>query len=107
MTPEAQRIAIAEACGWRDCYINQNGQPWGFNRGLSYSSRLPDYLSDLNAMHEAERELDDDQYLDFMRYLTEPYDAKCNWSTVRYALEATAAQHAKAFLHAIGKWKQD
>lgn len=34
MTPEAQRIAIAEACG-------------------AYSKFCPDYPNDLNAMHEA------------------------------------------------------
>ena len=38
MTPESQRIAIAEACGI-----------------TGYLHSLPDYLSDLNAMHEAEK----------------------------------------------------
>ena len=53
MTPEEQRIAIAEACGWRrephsvgTRLINPDG--WVVNNNYSESWRLPDYLNDLN-----------------------------------------------------------
>ncbi len=63
MKSEAQRIAIAEACGWTDisfrytdtqeCIISgTNPHPdRGDNSDLGYV--LPDYLNDLNAMHSA------------------------------------------------------
>jgi len=45
MKPEQQRIAIARACGEDNDSIL---------RGL-----IPDYLNDLNAMHEAEQTMGD------------------------------------------------
>lgn len=47
MTPEAQRIAIAEACGWQLL-----GGMWHHPIG----GFIPDYLNDLNAMHEPLRQ---------------------------------------------------
>ncbi len=49
MTLKAQRIAIAEACG---------REPNNYEQSLGVWTRaeiacVPDYLSDLNAMHEA------------------------------------------------------
>ena len=40
MTPEAQRTAIAEACGWKTEYRD----------AVSSVTALPDYLNDLNAI---------------------------------------------------------
>lgn len=64
MKPEAQRIAIAEACGWvTDC-----GYENSLKDNVFYGScpdqnikwqKCPDYLNDLNAMHEAEKVLDE------------------------------------------------
>ena len=57
MTPEAQRIAIAEACGWNGIANYHNGGPlWG-KSALGLLNAIPDYLNDLNAMHEALRAL--------------------------------------------------
>ena len=59
MTPEQQRIAIAKACGEIDprttefggcvatAFVTKEGVHVGFHG-------VPDYLDDLNAMHEAE-----------------------------------------------------
>jgi hypothetical protein len=61
MTPEQQRIAIAEACGWKrghtgvTQWVNDpNGirMGWSSMRDVS-DNALPDYLNDLNAMHAA------------------------------------------------------
>lgn len=59
MSPEAQRIAIAEACGW----VNQGRAKripallfrWvnPSTKAVVDASDLPDYLNDLNAMHES------------------------------------------------------
>lgn len=62
MTPEAQRIAIAEACGWTQVGAYESaGSGVPFLGGLNPRSRriepLLDYLNDLNAMHEAEKVL--------------------------------------------------
>ena len=59
MTPQQQQIAVAKAIGYRQCEvaIAQGFRPeesWrkGDQEGIS---SLPDYLNDLNAMHEAEK----------------------------------------------------
>lgn len=66
MKPEAQRIAIAEACGWTNLRQERHrelivGVPDHFLAGeppegviMLYPTSPPDYLGDLNAMHEAE-----------------------------------------------------
>ncbi len=68
MTPEQQRIAIAEACGWTEVmnrmdYDGCGGErslcglhPDDFGTGNSHQD-CPDYLNDLNAMREAEEVL--------------------------------------------------
>jgi hypothetical protein len=65
---------------------------------------LPDYLSDLNAMHEAEKVLMYKQQIDFMEWLgmcCDDYGHKA-WKYVH----ATAAQRAEAFLRTLGKWEE-
>jgi len=128
MTPQQQRIAIAEACGitviktpftpslvkakgcvftdeardeWRKAYPNSAGV-----------YRLPDYLNDLNAMHEAEQVLTpkyqpakgESQWGDYLGWL-----GFCGENKTREVYEcvtATAAQRAKAFLRTLGLWQE-
>jgi len=94
MTPEAQRIAIAEACGWKP-------NPFEIDmRGQVFPQSPPDYLRDLNAMHEAEKAMsvnDRNRYIDT---LGTTYHDSWEFCT------ATAAQRAEAFLRAIGKWEE-
>jgi hypothetical protein len=95
MNQEKQRIAIAEACGWKP-------NPFQMDmRGQVFPQSPPDYLHDLNAMAKAEKVL----ILD------------CEWSTYLDRLSvivaegslvhATSAQRAEAFLRTIGKWEDD
>ena len=85
MKPEQQRIAIARACGEDNDSIV---------RGL-----IPDYLNDLNAMHEAERTMGDPQLWDeYQSYLS---DAMRN---IGWIYHATAAQRAEAFLRTLNLW---
>ena len=122
MTPEKQKIAIAEACGWqpvlsaeRDhdkhvwCNLN-GGKLWRGARLGTMRRGLPDYLNDLNAMHEAENMLTDEQHKEFRRQLK--YVCGTGGSTeeelsiiLRARFSATARQRAEAFLKTIGKWE--
>ena len=114
MSPEAQRIAIAEACGWRN-QGRVKGVPALMHRwvrpGDSYVfAPLPDYLNDLNAMHEAEKVLTLPQQGDYTRNLMALCGTKGVWhegstTTLNWFWHATAAQRAEAFLKTIGKWQ--
>lgn len=118
MKPELQRIAIAEACGWkwdektifdpagkltqtRRAY-DPNWEDW-YDRLLQV---IPDYLNDLNAMHDAEETLTDLQHRQFRRFLV----AVCHGpdSLVvrsRKLVSSTAAQRAEALLKTLNLWK--
>lgn len=106
MTPEQQRIKIAEACGYIGPF--ETSEEWhdegegAFQAAIlrdSLSRQVPDYLADLNAMHQAEKVLTAEQRGEFPDYL--PYDS----NTARPTYHATAAQRAEAFLRTIGKWE--
>lgn len=115
MSPEAQRIAIAEACGWTRImaapgFASDETFPRGVMPG-SESMRdfkpLPDFLSDLNAMNEAEKVLRVDQFESYMNRLA---DACPGYTSSRFGywpmVCATAAQRAEAFLRCLGKWSE-
>ena len=106
MTPEAQRIAIAEACGWTNVapriVKNVKHQGDDITVGIwSDNGWIPDYLNDLNAMHEAEKVL-------FGRndWSACKYDEYLIVATSSWKWNATAAQRAEAFLRTIGKWEE-
>lgn len=97
MKPEAQRIAIAEACG-----TMQWSYALAFGRFVAAS--VPNYTEDLNAMHEAEKVLiRPNLYAQggwgmYLRHLSIVTDEQ-------HPIDATAAQRAEAFLRTIGKWE--
>jgi hypothetical protein len=101
MKPEAQQIAIAEACGWKwEARIKGSIKVW--NKPplmVFYDSELPNYLNDLNAMHEAEKVLNQEQKEDYFFIIFNFYG---NWPK---AIQATADQRARAFLRVIEKWE--
>lgn len=142
MTPERQRIAIAEACGWKwirvigpECGDGrwQATQDYPVGRGaLSPNSprlrvdyevvaslpadakdpdvrNLPDYLRDLNAMHEAEEVLTQEQKNNYVRILWRiarqgvTTDGPDGWFL---QVAATAAQRAEAFLRTLNLWEE-
>src|SRR5688572_15654820 len=108
MKPEAQRIAIAEACGIRPPFKHEKGergQDWQVCKTIW---TIPDYLSDLNAMHEAEKALTKGpgckpwwDYCDWLKDIV-PQNVG-NESHVH----ATAAQRAEAFLRTLNLWTND
>lgn len=112
MKPEQQRIAIAEACGWK---LKSNGLSpmwswqneslihrikWVAHKVMASQGVLPDYLNDLNDMHEAEKVLTNEQLEVYCNILHKPNHG------VYWAIHATASQRAEAFLRTIGKWEE-
>ena len=93
MTSEQINEAIAEACGiiskdqWGSLYRTLHG----------IVRNCPDYCNDLNAMHEAEKVLNKEQWVAYGRELSR--------LNVFPMVHATAAQRAEAFLRTLGKWE--
>jgi len=124
MNPEQQRIAIAKSCGWmwtNKCpkHGKQTIKYWlneHTGEKVFYDSSLPDYPNDLNAMHEAEKTLTDEQlylYGNILDRVTLPV----NKQEMAYIhgpeagmypelFRATAAQRAEAFLRTVGRWEE-
>ncbi len=122
MTPLAQRLVIAEACGWVYCgsdsctpwYLSPQDaplysadpKPW---REIETRRRqLPNYPNDLNAMKEAEAWMFNNKGLHFSRgyYETHLPNAVNGADGCWACVSATAAQRAEAFLRTIGKWEE-
>jgi len=105
MKKQEQRIAIAEACGWE----NINDLWIGNVSGTTSRERVPDYLNDLNAMHEAEKVLDDSWEAVPPRQCGLYIGQLCenNPMISQYGLiHATAAQRAEAFLKTLNLWDE-
>lgn len=127
LSPEEQRIKVAELCGWQEVrygcdsgsYRGVVGTRPGWPIGKNYMEELrkrpsgdflwahnaynqmtPDYLNDLNAMHEAESIIGVGQISRYMRLLadrdkiTDSDIKRDDWA----AVHATAAQRAEAFV---------
>ncbi len=131
MSPEAQRIAIAEACGTLSAFYcphcretrdekqrRQEDGIWYCNfcavTALYHDS--PNFLNDLNAMHEAEKLFSDDRskwkkYSDWLMRLTQEANVGLYYSdavNARYrSVNATAAQRCEAFLRTLGLWREE
>ena len=92
MKPHRQRIAIAKACGFKCSeYSDELGQ--------LVAEFMPDYLKDLNAIHEAEKVLNNVQ--------RERYRTELVYMHAGRDVFATSAQRAEAFLRTIGKWEDE
>jgi len=92
MSEQEINEAIAEACGRER---NPDGG-WYPDNGLRVGTQaIPDYCGDLNAMHEAEKVLDETQAEDYEELLGE------------YGFHSTSSQRAEAFLRTLGKWEEE
>jgi hypothetical protein len=120
MSDEQINIAIAEACGWKEIQYSHapvefGRRPHGWKRtehgNRTLETQIPDYCTDLNAMHEAEETLDNDFYFAVNLYhLIIPQgdqydDHTITWSIANKLIRATARQRAEAFLKTLGKWE--
>lgn len=129
MKPEEQRIAIAEACGWTLHQRDGVEYCWSeeLNKNLPSNDdgmrKCPDYLNDLNAMHEAEKTLSHEETyrygdalaavvrkpeIEAMKRIGMDEDDEFPFNGWGYfeVSHLTAAQRAEAFLRTIGKWKE-
>ena len=102
MNKVLQRIAIAESQGWKHviCSVGEHGtmmSGWWMPCGALTTdiNMLPDYLNDLNAMHEAEKFVKNvwGKYVKILNSFTDP---AC----------ATAANRAEAFGLTLGLWTE-
>jgi hypothetical protein len=111
VNPKQQQIAIAEACGWKtETYHHKGGIPasthWVSPSG-KIKNDIPNYPHDLNAMHEAEKVLNNPEHMQkhaFNNYaylLIEMCKHQCN------AAFATAAQRAEALLKTLNLWTEE
>ncbi len=103
MNKEKQREAIAEICGYeRTSSVSGNGPAW--QNKAEYFTRIPDYLVDLNAMHEAEKVFDGyGMRQSYRRNLL----IACDTNDLNEIIAATAAERAEAFLRTVGKWEEE
>lgn len=113
MTPEQQRIALAEWAGWKrpnhpDVMKLKKGWAtpelwWMCPKGvLRFKHDIPDYLNDLNAVHELEKKLDQSQCHTYTEHLaSSPQDGTwagcCMW-------HISAAQRCEALLKTLNLW---
>jgi hypothetical protein len=103
--------------GIEDCYITdskEDAEEWPFKElgveSFVYLGKIPNYLNDLNAMHEAEKLLYGNPNLP-KKYTQQIKNAIRREAGVTKAqmdfdvcITATAAQRAEAFLRTINKW---
>ncbi len=118
MSPEQQRIKIAEACGWKIIDFNRGDKLpdvvpskttyWDKERKYKPYPAIPDYLNDLNAMHEVEATLDCVQQFAYAAYLYygEPHEHAWDQVAAFEIAHATAAQRAEAFLKTLNLWEE-
>lgn len=108
MDKERQCTEIANLCGWKWKECSDGYHAWHKPDGsVSPINRHPRYAYDLNDMREAEGELDDAQWLDYVRILAMDI-CKCqgHYSQMIAVCHATAAQRAEAFLRTLNKWEE-
>jgi hypothetical protein len=92
-----QTLAIAKFCGWKYGKDHQ----WRHKDEQHPRTFPPTYVHCLNAMHEAEKLLNDTQKVNYSLYLTPAYDSKEDTMEIF----ASAPRRAEAFLKTIKKWK--
>lgn len=98
MTDTQINAAIAEACGWT---VELSHLQSGIDVVRDGNRRpLPNYSTDLNAMHEAENYLAGKQFETYASLLG------TSESGSLFGIRATARQRAEAFLRVLGKWEE-
>ena len=103
---QQQRIKIAEVRGFYEEEPWLDGRPcWGHKDHPKYIGfeEIPDYLYDLNAMHDAESALNLSQWDTYEAHLKAITAQAGIYSPIR----ATAAQRAEAFLRTLSLWTEE
>ena len=106
MTPEQQRIAIARFLGFtnieherlKTCVLL-------IGRRSGAKSEIPDYLNDLNAMHEAEQYLSPGQFWHYYERIISDFDLY-EGEANPMIIHATASHRAECFLKTLNLWEE-
>lgn len=111
MDKEKQRIKIAEVCGYTDIML-----PMGFHQqksdekskecGGRWRFEIPDYLNDLNMMHEAVKSIPQAMRPSYFACLCRVVSSRIALYGYSAATEATAEQRAEAFLRILDLWEE-
>jgi hypothetical protein len=116
MNKEKQRIKIAEACGYRPAtpgalgvlrWYDPHHQNGDLGNGICYIDELPDYLNDLNAMHESEKMLSRGRnyyQLGGFGFYLKTLGQICYQKS---SVDGTASQRAEAFLKSLNLWEDE
>lgn len=122
MSPDAQRIAFAEACGWsrlaepkwveyfwRPGALTGANAHWENAKGQPMLHKwIPDYTSDLNAMREAlmSLKLTTEQKRQYGITLLDIVERDGADPTRFNHVTSSAAQQLEAILRTLGKWEE-
>ena len=121
MTDQQINTAIAEACGFESVEFDSS-KPWSWPSGIvtrftgtpsecRVRVGVPNYCHDLNAMHEAEKILNEKQQVWYLQELTQVRYKDGVSGMLGCMIDkttfATARQRAEAFLRTIGKWRDE
>jgi hypothetical protein len=105
MKKEEQRIAIAGTCGMFG-FENRNGVLTGWFEIENPGVPIPDYLNDLNAMHEAEKVLTEEQWRKW-EYIVAAMSLPRGSTPLSVCIaRMSAAQRAEAFLKTLNLWTE-
>jgi cell division septum initiation protein DivIVA len=120
VNPEQQQIAIAEAHGMTNVSLKKGHDVYEefklFGDRGEGQEEVPDYLNDLNAMHEAEKVLKWEQrkqYHDLLADITGFSYCEADTQEETYLdwncriCHATAEQRAEALLKTMGLWVEE
>jgi len=100
MNKQQQRIAIAEAVGWKSIQgSTHHSGAEGYNPSTGVLEHIPDYLTDLNAAQNAFQTLTTQQKRTCAAHVI------CMLKSGQFMFDATAAQWSEGVLRTLGKWE--
>jgi hypothetical protein len=114
MTDQEINVAIAEACGWTEIRYYYENEWTTCKEWLGITPRgglwhVPNYCTDLNAIHKAEQTLNSSlvsRYNDELAKTCKVLESIfAKTGPQGWVFHATARQRAEAFLRTLGKWQ--
>jgi hypothetical protein len=107
----AQRIALAQISGWIHTPQKNNPNCWrhGDGRRVRTFHDLPNYLNDLDAIHQAEYAVWNDESLvvTYQETLKEIYVRSAGYQGAGYWFMAGAPLRAEAILKTLNLWENE
>lgn len=109
LTQEEKRVKIAKAIGWKEYPPEKEGLSnlWmndATDLVLFTPTALPDYFGDLNAMHEAEKTISDEDFTEYHRKLYLVTKKPDMWQHNRAFISVSARDRAECFGRTLNLW---